>query len=655
MTDRLWIGLVLALLLEVRHWTVLRWDFDDDACGRVWQFTSISIAVAAVLIWLDGTRYTALPVLLSWMPPLLLPMQFIQSYGMRDCLPLSSFSYLARQHRNRNLRLGLTEETYHFNFGNLLFAVSMVAASVGEKADAWFFLPAVVALTGWMLVSSGRCRLAVVVPMLALAGLLAVAGQIGLVRASDWLGGRLYGGRGHFDPNQSITLIGVTGGVEQSPDIVWRLRANGKDAPPPLLRTASFNLFSGTNWYNQRPAFDFKDLDTVLIEDRDYYLLLPSAKSARMAELPSFSLRGAATAESPLPLPGNVSGLSGFEFDGVERNSLGTVRVFPKQGVIEGTVCWNGGTNPETPPILHEDLRIPTAEREVIRDTVANLHLERATNLQGKLSILRAWFQENFRYTRQLTIDHPRGRGNPLSPLGRFLTDVRAGHCEYFASAAVLMLREAGIPTRYATGYAVVERDIKRGEHVIRGTHGHAWCRVWDADAGVWIDFDATPQDWFGASMPKMPTLQWLDDWVKRFQEDFLIWRNRPANRLIASLVMIAIGLALAAFIMKRLWRSKRRVESGVRQSAYKGPVIRTPLHAVETRAIRLLGPRPPGTPFAEWLARLRGNLPDAGLLDEAIALHQRLRFDPAPAPAALRERLAALAGRIESELRRRG
>ena len=67
MTDRPLIALMLALLVEARHWTRFRWEFDDDACGRAWQFTSIAIALAAVLIWLDGNRYTALPGLLSWM------------------------------------------------------------------------------------------------------------------------------------------------------------------------------------------------------------------------------------------------------------------------------------------------------------------------------------------------------------------------------------------------------------------------------------------------------------------------------------------------------------------------------------------------------------------------------------------------------------
>ncbi|MBT8330725.1 MAG: transglutaminase-like domain-containing protein, partial [Deltaproteobacteria bacterium] len=36
-----------------------------------------------------------------------------------------------------------------------------------------------------------------------------------------------------------------------------------------------------------------------------------------------------------------------------------------------------------------------------------------------------------------------------------FLTRSRSGHCEYFATATVLLLRQAGIPARYARGYSV--------------------------------------------------------------------------------------------------------------------------------------------------------------------------------------------------------
>jgi hypothetical protein len=132
------------LVVEARHWTRIRWEFDDDTVARVWQFTFTGIVLAAVLIWLDGNRYMALPNTLSWLPALLMPMQLIQSYGLRDSLPLSIFSFLAKRGRARNRRLGLIEEAIYFHFGNFLFATTLVAASVGAKSNTWTFLP------GWL-------------------------------------------------------------------------------------------------------------------------------------------------------------------------------------------------------------------------------------------------------------------------------------------------------------------------------------------------------------------------------------------------------------------------------------------------------------------------------------------------------------------------
>ena len=198
--------------------------------------------------------------------------------------------------------------------------------------------------------------------------------------------------------------------------------------------------------------------------------------------------------------------------------------------------------------------------------------------------------------------------------LARFLTDVRAGHCEYFATAATLMLREAGIPARYATGYAVMERDPKRGEYLIRGTHGHAWCRVWDETTATWIDFDPTPPDWFAQRPNTSTVIQRFNDGLKRIREDFFIWRNRPANRFAVSSIMLGVAFAVTAFVIKRLWRTKRRSKPEIQAGDYAGPVIRTPLHRIETQARKHLGHRPPGETFAEWLARLRPSLPDATL-----------------------------------------
>jgi hypothetical protein len=62
--------------------------------------------------------------------------------------------------------------------------------------------------------------------------------------------------------------------------------------------------------------------------------------------------------------------------------------------------------------------------------------------------------------------------------LTRFLLHSRSGHCEYFATATVLLLRELGIPARYAVGYAVHESS--HHGYVVRERDAHAWCLVWN-------------------------------------------------------------------------------------------------------------------------------------------------------------------------------
>lgn len=657
MTDRPVLGLMLALLVESPRWTKFRWDFNEAACGRAWQLTTIAIALAAVLIYLDGSPYLALPNLLTWLPPLLLPMQFVQSFGLNDSLPLNTFSFLAKHRRKRNLRLGLSEPVIQLNFGNVYFITVLVASTLGSQANSWPFLPGTIVLTGWMLLSASRSRPLSLAVALTVAGGIAVAGQVALKELENRFGNSAPG-RARFDPDSVFTLIGRPGQVVQSPDIVWRLRPAENTVPPRLLRAATYNAYRVGGVWVSRPAgeSEFKDLVSLLFEGEPYSILARDSgagaqSGATAKDLPRYNLRGAAFAETPLPLPGDAASLRDFELDGIQCNSLGTVRVFPKHSVIDGTVLWNGGSDPENPP-LKADLTVPAPEKDALLAVLKELRLDQHPSLREKLGIIRTWFQRDFSYTRKLTIRFNLSTGP--TPLAQFLSTTRSGHCEYFATAAVLLLREAGIPARYATGHAVIERDVKRKEFVIRGTHGHAWCRVWDDSSRRWIDFDTTPAGGLETTLPRNPSMQRFNDAVRCLREDFFLWRNRPENRLAVSLVMSAIGLGVIGFIVKKLWSSKRRLEAAEKSTGYEGPVIRTPLHALEQQAAKHLGSRPPGQPFAAWLLGLRPTLADSSALDEAIELHQRLRFDPAPPAQTQQDRLAELAGQLATALKRR-
>jgi hypothetical protein len=686
MTNRPMTGIVLALLVESAHWTTLRWDFSEDTCGKVWKLTCLLITMAAALIYLDGNPYMALPNLLTWLPPLLLPMQFVQSFGMAEALPLNTFSFLAKQRKNRNLRLGLTESVIHVNFGNIYFVATIVGSTLGSRASAEnsVFLPGIVILTGWILLSASRSRPFALLLSLVLAGCIAVAGQKGINELEEWLGNR-GSSRASFDPDSVSTMIGRAGPVDLSPEIAWRLQPQSNIVPPKLLRTASYNICRTGTWSldvkMRANGKAFTDLSSRIHQNVPYFITTPESDEATQIRsvsdiLPRFKLRGSASEETPLPLPGDAASVRDFELDGIEGNPMGTIRIFPKHSVVEGTVLWKGLNNPEAPP-TDDDTSVPRLEltaltralvsmgvpprnendpfrvlREIELGVYQQLPPVEDLTLQQKLNIVREWFRRNFYYTRDLKIRSSMHVATTPTAITQFLTTERSGHCEYFASAATLLLREAGIPARYSVGYAVMERDVKRSEFIIRGTHGHAWCRVWDETNNKWIDFDTTPAVWTGTVPPPASFMQRLNDSLKRVREDFFLWRNQPGNRLGTGLVMLSIGLGVAGFVFRRLWKSRRRMEAAVRATGYEGPVYLTPLNEIERRAGKKLGPRPLGKPFAEWLAALRPMLPEPTVLDEALELHQRLRFDPAPAEETSRQRLAELTNQLDTAIK---
>lgn len=71
-----------------------------------------------------------------------------------------------------------------------------------------------------------------------------------------------------------------------------------------------------------------------------------------------------------------------------------------------------------------------------------------------------------------------------------FLTEADEGYCVHFATAATVLLRAAGIPARYVTGYLV---QTQPGETVaVKGKNAHAWVEYWVKGVG-WLVLEPTP------------------------------------------------------------------------------------------------------------------------------------------------------------------
>ena len=71
-----------------------------------------------------------------------------------------------------------------------------------------------------------------------------------------------------------------------------------------------------------------------------------------------------------------------------------------------------------------------------------------------------------------------------------FLDESETGYCVHFATAATVLLRAAGVPARYVTGYSVeVQADVTTE---VTGGDAHAWVEFLDDEQG-WTVADPTP------------------------------------------------------------------------------------------------------------------------------------------------------------------
>lgn len=77
-------------------------------------------------------------------------------------------------------------------------------------------------------------------------------------------------------------------------------------------------------------------------------------------------------------------------------------------------------------------------------------------------------------------------------PVADFLFNAREGHCEYFASAMVLMLRSKRIPARIVNGFQMGEYNSTVDVYTVRQSDAHSWVEVYFPQY-KWVAFDPTP------------------------------------------------------------------------------------------------------------------------------------------------------------------
>jgi transglutaminase-like putative cysteine protease len=220
------------------------------------------------------------------------------------------------------------------------------------------------------------------------------------------------------------------------------------------------------------------------------------------------------------------------------------------------------------------------------------------------------WLRENGRYSDTPPVA---AADDPRSPIERFLLERTEAHCEYFASAMVVLLRSVGVAARLVNGFAGGRTNEFGGFVELSRSDAHAWVEVHFERAG-WVRFDPTPPD-LRLRVAHASLLAELRDLAGAAEH----WWYRHVVEFDRSTQLRAMRSGWLAW---RRWRDDRA----------------RPVAAVEPEPERWAGVR-----FAGWW---RPALAAGGAIAAlAIALQwRRSRRRRGPLPAAYAEALALLA-----------
>lgn len=446
-------------------------------------------------------------------------------------------------------------------------------------------------------------------------------------------------------PKEARTAIGRAGKINLSANIVLRAET---DIPTPfLLPQDYFDEYRRGTWQ----ISDFKSVTNVL-DDGDletWTLRLPSATHTNRSEIRlSHSLN---LDSGRLPLPMGSYRLSSLPVGEVLTNVYGRVSVVDGPGLIRYSVEVAPQLNSLAPKLepgkrTMKEFDISTKDQKYIKELAPALGIENPRRDIPAREIARRvsdfFFTNNFVYSAQLKPEELPERGD--SALEHFLFRTRKGHCEYYASATVLLMRHGGIPARYVVGYSMDEK--RNGQIIARERDRHAWCQYFSFEDDQWCDLDTTPGEWrevdAGFSSPMQPALDFLNDILFILSNGFWIWVQKIQEFEVLMGVFLVL---LFGFLIFRIIRqqNQRRMEDSRRRELekWKQQGLDSAFFTVMNQLEKMGYHRADGETVFAWL---QNRVPDSGKLLELARIHYQYRFDPNELDAARRDTFFTMA-----------
>ena len=302
-------------------------------------------------------------------------------------------------------------------------------------------------------------------------------------------GGGQLESRAGFSDAMSLDLIGR---IRDNRQIAMRLTFSGNPAPPGAMRfkAATYDVWQGRTWRRSGNS------RTLRRNPREGRFRLADGARAAAVEVALEPLRSTSLV---VPMETLAIDLDLAVLD-LDRGGALFLKGMPGEVLEYRVTMGSSEVSLADPPVEAEGDRLaagdsalpegadPALDMSGVTPPIAALAAqwagdgtpsERARRIERHLLF-------DFQYTQEFI-----GRGGER-PIEYFLLEARRGHCEYFASAMVLLLRSQGIPARLITGFYGAEYAPWERSWVVRQSNAHAWVEGYLPGLG-WQVFDPTP------------------------------------------------------------------------------------------------------------------------------------------------------------------
>lgn len=394
-------------------------------------------------------------------------------------------------------------------------------------------------------------------------------------------------GTTHYSMFSPDSALGDIARLKLSQKVVLRVWSSR----PQKLRGRVFIAFNGSAWRSKSAGLvkarnlpplpgalsDGNDLEAWLESIPGNIYLLPGHTTEEVAAKDSIRTKvlQASFNEGMVLMPGQTF-LLRIRAASVETEEEGELPLLLSGSEIYGLInrrqCEVIEPGMASPQLLKECLGVPTDTDARIRGLAAKLAQGAATPDECIHRTLD-YLARECHYSLEVGTFHSR------QPVAEFLFEKKRGYCQYFASAAALLLRLEGVPCRYVTGFNIQE-DNRQGDHyVVREMDAHAWIEAYAPGRG-WLELDPTPEaeylalhanlgggwwaeasEWFGALMAELSIrigeMSWGSAWHELWDKIHGIFRWMWFDSPFRSLLFLACLLLSAEFARRR-----RRVPS---------------------------------------------------------------------------------------------